>query len=86
MAGFTINKINYANVAAGLQTWSFWYKLWNDPESAYTLISNAAQVQTDGNLVAPLNVVGLTAGQLYYLRAANNCTSPVEYFVESINV
>lgn len=80
--GFTITKVEYANTAAGLQTWTFEYKLFSDV--MYTLISSTASVNTDGTLDAPLSVGSLTAGQLYLIRASANCESPREYFYQQV--
>lgn len=84
---FTLTKIDYANVPSGTQTWTFEYKLWSDPESAYAVIGTEP-VDTAGNIIAspPLEVTGLTDGQLYYVRAFNSCSSPVEYFVQQIQL
>jgi hypothetical protein len=82
--GFTINAIDYANVPAGSQTWTFEYKLWN--ATSYTLISNSASVNTDGTLGVPLPVSGLTAGQLYYIQAYPNCSSPFETFLQMVQL
>lgn len=79
---FTITSVDYANAPAALQVFSFWYKKALD--TAWTLISNSANVNTDGTLAAPLNVPGLTPGQLYYIRGASNCESPVSYFIQQV--
>lgn len=86
--GFTVNKVFFGNTPAAVQNFSFYYKLWSDPESAYTLISASEPVNTDGTLQAspPLTVTGLTAGNLYYLKAANNCDSPVDFFVKPVQL
>lgn len=88
MAGFVINRVYFGNTPAGIQTFSFYYKLWSDPESAYVLISGSEPVNVDGTLQAspPLTVTGLTAGQLYDLKAANNCNSPIDFFVKAIQL
>lgn len=83
---FIINKLDWANAPAAPQTWSFEYKVYSDPESAYILISNNAAVAVDGSLVAPLTVSGLVSGQLYYLRSYNNCSSPAVYFIQQIQL
>jgi hypothetical protein len=84
MAGFTINKINYANSTGVLQTWRFEYKLWSDPESAYALIGTSSVVAATGVLNTPQTVTGLPSGETYYVRAANTCNSPLEFFVKQI--
>lgn len=81
---FTINKIDYGNAPSGSQTWTFEYKLFN--VATWTLISNSAAVNTDGSLVTPLTVSGLTAGQTYLVRASSNCESPREYFIQQISL
>ena len=86
--GFRINKINFGNPPAATAHFSFYYKLWSAPESAYILISASTPVAVDGTVQAspPLQVTGLTPGQLYYLKAANNCNSPVDFFVKQIQL
>jgi hypothetical protein len=81
---FTITAIDYSNPPAGVQTWSFFYKLWS--ATSYTLISNSASVNTSGVLAIPLTVTGLTAGQLYYIEAYPNCSSPVEVFLQQVQL
>lgn len=81
---FTIEKLDYANVPSGVQSWTFQYKLWN--ATSYTLISSSASVNTDGTLGVPLTVSGLTAGQLYYIQAYPNCSSPVDYFLQQVQL
>lgn len=81
---FTITKLDYANVPAGVQTWTLQYKLWN--ATSYTLISNSVSVNTDGTLGTPEPVTGLTAGQLYYVRAYPNCSSPFETFTQQVQL
>ncbi len=79
---FTIEQVEYANTPSGIEVWSFFYKLWS--ASSYTLISNSASVNTDGTLVVPLTVSGLTAGQLYYIQAYPNCSSPFDIFQQMV--
>lgn len=76
----TITKVDYGNLPSGSQTWTFEYKLFTD--TAYTLASNTSVVNTDGTLVVPLVISGLTDGQLYYIRASPNCESPAEYYYQ----
>ncbi len=83
---FTINKLDWANIPVAAQTWSFEYKLFSDPDSSYILLSSSASVAIDGTLAVPLTASGLTAGQLYYVRAYNNCSSPPEMFVQQIQL
>ncbi len=86
--GFTIEKIYFGNTPAAVQHFSFYYKLWSAPESSYILISGSTPVNIDGTIQAspPLHVTGLTAGQLYYLKAANNCNSPIDFFVKQVQL
>lgn len=79
---FTIKKVDYANIPLGVISWTFQYKLYN--ATSYTLISNSALVNTDGTLLSPLPVTGLTPGQLYYIRGFSNCSSPVETFIQQV--
>lgn len=80
--GFTIEKVDYSNTPSGVISWTFQYKLFS--AISYTLISNSALVNTDGTLLSPLPVTGLTAGQLYYIRGFSNCSSPVESFIQQV--
>lgn len=86
--GFTIHAVDFGNTPSGVQNFSFFYKLWSDPESSYILISGSEPVNTNGTLQAspPLSVTGLVAGNLYYLKAVNNCNSPVDFFVKQIQL
>jgi hypothetical protein len=78
----TITAVNYGNAPAALQAFSFWYKLFS--ALTWTLITNNVNVNTDGTLAVPQVVTGLTPGQLYYIRGAANCESPVEYFIQQV--
>lgn len=80
--GFTIQKIDYANTPSGVISWTFRYKLYN--ATSYILISNSALVNTDGTLLSPLTVTGLTPGQLYYIQGYSNCDSPVQPFIQQV--
>lgn len=84
MAGFTISKVDFANPTGIMQTFSFDYKLWSDPDTNWINISISSTVNTDGTLVTPLTVTGLDPNTLYYIRAANNCNSPLEYFLRQV--
>lgn len=86
--GFVIHKVDFGNTPLAVQNFSFYYKLWSAPESSYILISASEPVNTDGTLQAspPVTVTGLVAGQLYYLKAANNCNSPVDFFVKQVQL
>jgi hypothetical protein len=81
---FTITKLEYANTATTVQTWTLQYKAYN--ASSYILINSAVLVNTDGTLLAPQTVSGLTAGQLYYVQAYANCTSPIDPFIQQIQL
>jgi hypothetical protein len=81
---FTINKIDYTNTPSGSQVWSFYYKLFSAPDSAYVLISSSASVAIDGNLAVPLTVTGLTPGTLYYIKAVG-CGSPPDVFIQQVS-
>jgi hypothetical protein len=81
---FTITKVNYGNTPISTEVFTFQYKLWS--ATSYILISNTAVVNTDGTLVIPLTVTGLTAGQLYYIQAFPNCSSPVETFTQQVQL
>lgn len=78
----TINAVDYANAPAAIQAFSFWFKI--STATSWTLISNSANVNTDGTLGAPLNVTGLAPNSVYYIRGAANCESPVSYFIEQV--
>ena len=84
MAAFTISKVDFANPTGVMQTFSFDYKLWSDPDSGWINISSSSSVNTDGTLVTPLTVTGLDPNTLYYIRAANTCNSPLEYFIKEV--
>lgn len=82
----TIPAIFWANAPAAIQTMTFEYKLYS--ASGWTLIDSGVQVDTDGDVLdSPMpTVTGLTAGQLYYVRAYNECQSPIEYFMMSVQL
>jgi hypothetical protein len=77
----TISNINWGNEPLANQNITLEYKLWS--ASSWTLIDSSVNVDPDGLILdSPLpSVSGLTEGELYYLRAYNNCASPVEYFL-----
>lgn len=85
---FTIHKIDFGNAPSGTQNFSFYYKLWSAPESGYILIDSGVPVATNGTVLAspPISVTGLVAGELYYLKAANECDSPVDFIVIPIQL
>lgn len=80
----TIINVDYGNTPIGTQTWTFEQKLFS--ATSYTLVSNTSVVNTDGTLAVPLNITGLTPGQLYYVRASPNCESPVIYFIQQVQL
>ncbi len=80
----TINAIQYTNTPSGPQVWSFYYKLFSQPDSAYILISNSASVATNGNLAVPLTVTGLTPGTVYIFQAVG-CGSPPDILTQQIS-
>lgn len=79
----TIKNVDYANPPAGLQVWSFWYKL--ATASVWILLSNSSNVNTDGTLQVPIVIPGLTPGQVYLIRGAANCDSPIDYFIQQVS-
>lgn len=81
---FTIRSVDYANVPAALQNFRFEYKL--ATASSWILASASSGVNTDGTLAAPIPVSGLTAGQLYLIRGAATCNSPLEYFIQQVQL
>lgn len=81
---FTLNALDYANPPSSLQVWTLEFKLYS--ALSYTLISSAVNVNTDGTLGTPQTVSGLTAGQLYYVRAHPNCSSPFDYFIQQVQL
>jgi hypothetical protein len=86
--GFVIHTVDFGNTPSAVQDFSFYYKLWSDPDSSYILISASEPVNTNGTLQAspPLTVTGLVAGNLYYLKAVNNCDSAVDFFVKQVQL
>lgn len=85
--GFILNSVDFANEPDSTQTFTFEYKLFSDPDSSYSLIDSGVSVDTDGTILASpaLSVSGLDAGTTYFVRATNECTSPAEYYTQSIN-
>ena len=87
MATLTVNSIDFSNDAVGsIQHGTLEYKLWST--SSWIVIDSGVNVDTDGTILdSPLpNVTGLTPNELYYLRAYNECSSPIEYSpIESFN-
>jgi hypothetical protein len=81
----TIPAIYWGNPPTSAQTITLEYKLYS--ASSWTLIDSSVQVDTDGTILdSPLpSVAGLTEGTVYYLKASNNCESPLEEFIQAIN-
>jgi hypothetical protein len=79
---FTISAVDYANAPAALQVFTFFFK--KSTDTSWTLISNAANVNTDGTLAVPLTVTGLTPGSVYYIQGYSNCESPIVAFMETV--
>lgn len=82
----TISAISWGNDPASAQTVTLEYKLWSD--SSWLVIDSGVNVDTDGTITdSPLpNVTGLAPNELYYIRAYNECSSPIEYSpIESFN-
>lgn len=84
MAAFTITSVDFANPASIAQTFSFDYKVWNAPDNSWINIGSSVAVNTDGTLIMPITVTGLEPSTLYYIRAANTCNSPLEYYIQEI--
>lgn len=82
----TIPAIFWANAPAAIQTMTFEYKLYS--ASTWILIDSGVQVDTDGDVLdSPVpTVTGLIENSLYYIRAYNECASPVEYFMTSVQL
>lgn len=78
--GITIQSVDYANAPAALQNWKFEYKLSTDLN--WILASASSSVNTDGTLSVPIPISGLVSGQLYLIRGAALCNSPLEYFIQ----
>ena len=79
----TISSLNWGNNPLSVQSVTLEYKLWSD--SSWTTIGTGLNVDQNGDIQeSPLpSVSGLTPGELYYLRAYNECASPVDYFTTS---
>lgn len=83
---FKISSVDYANPASGSQFFTFEYKLWSD--SSWTVITASVPVLSDGTISASpeLEVTGLVDGELYYVRGANLCNSPLIYYIQEIQL
>ena len=82
----TISKIYWGNEPSAPQSVTLEYKLWS--ASGWTVIDSGVTVDEDGNITtSPLpSVTGLTSDELYYVRAYNECSSPVDYSpIQSFN-
>lgn len=82
MATFTFTEIVFSTTPASIQSITVEYKIWS--ATSYTLVDATVDVNTDGTLVAPLTIPGLTSGEVYNIRSSNNCSSPIEYYVQTI--
>jgi len=84
----TINSVNFPITPAAPIEMTFEYKRFDEPDSAYAVIESGVQVETDGSINAsPLPTIsGLDAGVLYYVRQSNDCDSPRDYFVKSVQL
>lgn len=82
---FTISKINYGNPVSGPQTWTIKYKKYDDP-GPYAIATTSAIDDGSGNLISPVVVSGLVAGELYYTQTTNNCSSPAEIYPQQIQL
>lgn len=80
--GFTIRTVDYGNTPAGLQTFTFEYKL--ATATSWIVLSSSSNVNTDGTLAVSIPVSGLTPGQAYLIRGSANCTSPRDYFIQMV--
>jgi len=78
----TVNKFDFPVEPSGSSVFTLEYKLFSDP--GWTLQNSSVFVNTDGSLAVPEVISGLTEGQLYYLRASNNCDSPADYFYQQV--
>lgn len=81
-----ITSIDYANSTTVPQVWTFEIKKQSDPDSAYAVVSNSAAVDVNGNLGVPVDIMGLTEGTNYLVRASNNCSSPKKYYITLIEL
>lgn len=80
----TINKIDYGNAVSGPQTWTIRYKKFD--AVSYTTATTSAIDDGSGNLISPVVISGLIAGQLYYTQTTNNCSSPATIYQQSIQL
>lgn len=80
----TINKIDYGNSVSGPQTWTIRYKKFD--AISYTTATTSAIDDGSGNLISPVVISGLIAGQLYYTQTTNNCGSPATIYQQSIQL
>lgn len=83
----TIEKVYLGNEPNAVQSVTLEYKLFDEPESSYAIFASGVQVDVDGTVLdSPLpSVSGLTEATVYFIRAYNECSSPLEYFVLGVN-
>jgi hypothetical protein len=84
MATYRITKIHFSNTPSAAQNGTLEYKAAS--ASTYTLVNSSVDVGTDGTVLESpaLQITGLTSGHLYDIRFSNNCSSPVDYWVNTI--
>ena len=58
--------------------------MWN--ASVYTLVTNSAVLDVEGNPPSPVSISGLISGQRYHVRVSNNCGDPIVYLQQEIIV
>lgn len=80
----TINKINYGNSVSGPQTWTIKYKKYD--AVSYTTATTSALADAAGNLIVPVVISGLIAGELYNTQTTNNCQSPAIIYQQQIQL
>lgn len=80
----TITKVDYPNTADAGQTWTVEYKTYDSP--TWILAANNKVANVNGTFSSSLVISGLVSGQLYYTRMHNNCSSPVEYYIQEIQL
>lgn len=81
---YTLNGLYLAPVPTEGQTVDAYYKVWN--ATNFTLIADDLAVNTDGTLVSPPTITGLTPGQVYNIQFIMPCSSPMGIFNFTITV
>ena len=84
MATYTINEVTFSTTPGALQNATIEYKLWS--ETSYTLADNNVDINTDGTLVTPVAITGLTDEEVYNIKISSNCSSPIESYVQTITM